>query len=383
MPNTPGSNTPMSTCPLSNGPMFNIRAAGRRLHARIARQAGVSIVEMMVAVTLGLFILAGIGLTLSNTSHSRTELDRALQQIENSRYAMQVLTNDLRHAGYYGRYLGDLSAPALLPDPCATSLASLEAAMALPVQGYDSPATLPPELAACVSSNDYVPRTDILIVRRAEATSPVPVATASAGRVYLQSTAYPSGPRYVLGTGSNPAVFTLLEKRDDHSGATVPAGLLPYNVHIYFVSRCDLPTSGASCNGVDDDGGRPIPTLKRLELSADVAGNPLMRLVPLVEGVQDLQVDYGIDGSIAGTGTGDGSPDSYTTAPASMERWRNVVAVQLNLLAINTEPTMGHTDSKRYNLGLAGSVGPFGDNIKRHASSAVVRINNVSGPREQ
>ena len=345
------------------------------------RQAGISLVEIMVAVTLGVFILGGIGLTLSSTSHSRTELDRGLQQIENSRYAMQTLANDLRHAGYYGRYLGELATPAALPDPCAASLAALEAGMALPVQGYDSPATLPPELAACMSSANYVPRTDILVVRRAQASTPVAVAAAGPGQVYLQTTAYPNGPRYLLGTGSNPAAFTLLEKRDDHSGATVPAGLLPYRVHVYFVSPCDIPSTGASCNGSNDDGGRPIRTLKRLELVTDVAGNPIMRMVPLVEGVQDLQVDYGIDDP--GTGTGDGSPDTYTTAPASTAQWHNVVAVQLNLLAANTEPTPGHVDGKRYNLGLAGTVGPFGDTIKRHATSAVVRINNVSGPREQ
>ena len=348
-----------------------------------ARQVGISLVEMMVAVTLGMIILAGIGLTLTNSSHSRTELDRALQQIENSRYAMQILSSDLRHAGYYGRYLGELTTPAALPDPCAASLAALEAGMALPVQGYDSPSTLPPELAACLSSADHVPRTDILIVRRAQANTPLALAAAAPGQVYLQTTAYPSGPRYVLGTGSNPAVFTLLEKREDHSGATVPAGLLPYRVHIYFVSPCDIPTTGVSCNGVDDDSGRPIPTLKRLELAADVAGNPVLRTVPLVEGVQDLQVDYGLDEPGGGTGSGDGSPDLYTTEPTSTAQWRNVVAVQLNLLAANTEPTPGHADAKRYNLGLAGSVGPFGDTIKRHATSAVVRINNVSGPREQ
>jgi len=348
-----------------------------------ARQAGISLVEMMVATTLGLFILGGIGLTLTSTSHSRTELDRALQQIESSRYAMQLIAHDLRHAGYYGRYLGAFTAPAALPDPCAASLAGLEAGMALPVQGYDAPMTLPSELAACLSGANFVPGTDILVVRRAQAGAPIALAAASLGQVYLQTTAYPSGPRYVLGTGSTPAVFTLLEKRDDHSGATVPAGLLPYRVQVYFVSPCDIPTTGNACNGTDDDGGRPIRTLKRLELAADVAGNPIMRMVPLVEGVQDLQVDYGIDQPALGASAGDGSPDSYTTAPATTAEWSNVVAVQLNLLAANTQPTPGHADAKRYNLGLAGSVGPFGDSTKRHATSAVVRINNVSGPREQ
>jgi hypothetical protein len=121
----------------------------------------------------------------------------------------------------------------------------------------------------------------------------------------------------VLGTGASPAAFTLVEKRDDHSGATVPAGLLPYRVHVYFVSPCDIPTTGHICNGTDDDGGRPISTLKRLELATDVGGNPVMRTVPLVEGIQDLQVDYGIDQPAPGAGVGDGSPDAYTTAPAT------------------------------------------------------------------
>ncbi|HEU5284713.1 MAG TPA: hypothetical protein VFU53_12925, partial [Burkholderiales bacterium] len=359
-----------------------------------AHQAGISMVEMMVAVTLGLFILAGIGLTLTSTSHSRTELDRALQQIENGRYAMQMLAHDLRHAGYYGRYAGELTLPAAMPDPCAATLAALEAGMPLPVQGFDAPMTVPPELAPCLASANHVPGTDILVVRRAQAGQPVELAAASPGQVYLQTTAYPGGPRYVLGTGSNPAAFNLIEKRDDHSGATVPAGLLPYRVHVYFVSPCDIPTSGDTCNGDDDDGGRPISTLKRLELAAaspgqvylqttaypggpryvlgtgsnpaafnliekrddhsgatvpagllpyrvhvyfvspcdipttgdtcngtddggrpistlkrlelatDVGGNPVMRTVPLVEGIQNLQIDYGIDQPAPGASVG-------------------------------------------------------------------------------
>jgi type IV pilus assembly protein PilW len=255
--------------------------------------------------------------------------------------------------------------------------------MPLPVQGYDAPPTVPPELAPCLASANHVPGTDILVVRRAQAGQAIDLAAVSAGQVYLQTTAYPSGPRYVLGTGSTPAAFNLIEKRDDHSGATVPAGLLPYRVHVYFVSPCDIPTAGDTCNGTDDDGGRPISTLKRLELAADVGGNPVMRMVPLVEGIQNLQIDYGIDQPAPGSSVGDGSPDTYTTAPAMPGDWSNVVAVQLNLLAANTERTPGHADSKRYNLGLAGTAGPFGDTYKRHALSAVVRVNNVSGPREQ
>jgi len=359
--------------------MHSIRASGLRT---FRHEHGLSLVELMVAITLALFILAGMGITLSNSNKSRADLQRSLQQIENGRYAMQLVAQDLRHAGYYGRYVSDLTPPAAFPDVCSTNLAMLEQAMALPVQGFDSPATVPPELAGCLDSRNLVPGTDILVVRRAQAGATVPVSSAAAGQVYLQTTAYPSGPKYLLGTGSDTSVFTLEEKRDDHSGAVVPAGLLPYRMHVYFISPCDVPTSGTTCNGVDDDGGRPIPTLKRLELVADGLGMPVIRMVPLVQGVQDLQIDYGIDTPAGGSSVGDGSPDNYVTDPGAPASWADVVAVQVNLLAVNTEVTTGHVDTKRYNLGLEGTVGPFNDSLKRHAYSALVRVNNVSARRE-
>jgi type IV pilus assembly protein PilW len=78
----------------------------------------------------------------------------------------------------YGRYVSELAVPAAMPDPCAATLATLEAGMALPVQGYDAPATVPPELAPCLASANLVPGTDILVVRRARpvrrSTSPPP-----------------------------------------------------------------------------------------------------------------------------------------------------------------------------------------------------------------
>ncbi len=354
--------------------------APRTLPQTRAAQAGLSLVELTVAMTVGLFILGGIGLTLTNTARARGDLDQSLQQIENARYAMQALGQDIRHAGYYGRYVSSLPVPAAMPDPCATDLAGLQAGMALPVQGYDAPVVVPAELAGCLTDANHVPGTDIVVVRRAYAAGALPTSAAAKGVVYLQTTAYPSGPRYVMGDGSDPSVFTLQQKSADGSGAAVPAGLLPYQVHIYFVSPCDVPAVANTCSSLADD-GLPIPTLKRLELTTDGMGTRTLRSVSLVQGIQNLQLDYGIDPAVAG-GSSDGSPKSYQSAPASAGDWANVVAVQINLLAVNTQPSRGHIDSKRYNLGLAGVVGPFSDAYKRHAVTATVRVNNVSGPRE-
>jgi type IV pilus assembly protein PilW len=346
--------------------------------ATARRQGGLSLVELMISNTIGLLLLAGITTLLVQQSNTRSELEKSSRQIENGRYAMQILHDDIRHAGFYGQFANLAESPyntlpSTLPDPCATAFANPEPSMTLPIQGYDAPATVPAPLSACLTNANHVAGTDILVIRRADTTE-TPIASRAAGQVYLQTTAV----AYVLGaaTGSEtqaaPGVFTLKMK-----DGTTAATLRKYHVHIYFVSPCSQPTGGGTtCTGSTDDNGRPIPTLKRLELTV-VGGATAFSVAPLVEGIDNLQLDYGIDT------TGDGSPDSYVTAPASTADWANVMTVRVNLLARNNDPTTGHQDTKTYSLGMAGSTGPFNDTYKRHAYSGLVRAINPSGRREQ
>ena len=67
-------------------------------------QAGLSLIELMVAMTIGLLIFAGLATLFSNASSSQHELRRTSQQIENGRYAMDVLIQDLQLAGYFGEF---------------------------------------------------------------------------------------------------------------------------------------------------------------------------------------------------------------------------------------------------------------------------------------
>lgn len=336
-----------------------------------SHHSGFSLVELMISITIGLVLLLGLSTLLINNSSTRTELEKSSRQVENGRYATQVLTEDIRHAGFYGQYSTLAAPPAGLPDPCATAIADLGPAMTLPIQGYNAPATVPSPLSACLPDANHVPGTDILVVRRADTTE-IPIASRVAGQVYLQTTAI----AYVLGaaTGSEtqalPGVFTL--KKID---GTTAANLRKYVVHIYFVSPCGVPADGGTtCTGNTDDNGRAIPTLKRLELTLS-GGSAVFSVAPLVDGIENLQLDYGVDT------TGDGSPDSYDP-PASTTDWSNVMAVRVNLLARNNDPTTGHLDTKIYSLGSA-TVGPFNDTYKRHAYSALARAINPSGRREQ
>jgi len=341
----------------------------------LARQTGLSLIELMVAITIGLFLMAGVAALISQQSGERYELDRAARQIEDGRYAFSLLSDDIQHAGYYGQYGGSFTPLTALPDPCATDVNSVSNALAMPLQGYDAPATVPAPLSACLADANHVAGTDILVVRRLETLDTLPtLATAVKGQVYVQST--PSAVVPGIGpdpTPSAPSLYTLTQ----NDGIT-PAVLRRYIEHIYFVSPCNNFAAGATTCTAAADNGKPVPTLKRLELT--VANNaPAFVITPLVDGIENLQLDYGIDG------IGSGSPAvPFLTVPATVTDWPNVMAVQVNLLARNTEASMSAatTATKTYSMGAAGTVGPFSDNFKRHVYAGTVRVVNPSSRRE-
>lgn len=348
------------------------------------RQHGFSLVELMISTALGLVILGAVATLFVNNSRTRQEIERSSRQIENGRYAIQLLRDDLQLAGFLAEFNPtplDTSTLTALPDPCAADLPSLRTALPLHIQGYDNSNSL-----SCLT--DVKTGTDVLVVRRtstcvAGATGCDPVAS---GEPYFQaSLCAPStgGTELSYSPTSNAdyaaqfyALDTSAANLTRHKyNCTTLADLRRYRTHIYFIANNNIGTDG-------------VPTLKRAELGAGT-----FSIVPLVEGIENLQFEYGIDTTAS---PGDGTPDVYTANPsgynscagtACVTYWRNVMAVKVDLLARNTETTDGYTDTKTYTLGLtaagaANTVGPFNDRYKRHAYSTAVRLANPAGRRE-
>jgi len=336
------------------------------------RQAGLSLLEMMIAMTISLFLMVGLAGIFANSSRTQNELTKTARQIEDGRYALSVLAEDLSLAGYYG-YFYSPAAPTALVDPCElTTMATLRAGLQLPVQGYDSPASPPAPLSGCLSAANHLDGTDILVVRRASS-QVTPIASLVTNEVYLQAnseTSLSANPVINTGTASNFNTGPLFLK----DGVT-PAPVRKLHVHTYFIAPCSVPNGGGSvCTGAADDAGSPIPTLKRMELTVDSGGARVIDIVPLVEGVENMQIDYGIDSD------NDGAQNSWVTEPASAADWANVMAVRITLLVRNVEQTPGFTDTKTYNLGLAGDVTP-GGSYRRHVYQSMVRLVNPSSRR--
>ena len=96
----------------------------------------------------------------------------------------------------------------------------------------------------------------------------------------------------------------------------------------------------------------------------------------LIEGIENLQLQYGIDNDQ------NGSPDTYSTAPAAVVDWSNVVAIRVNLLARSLEPDPSYQDTQSYDLGGV-TIAAKNDYYRRRVFSQVVRLINISGRRER
>jgi type IV pilus assembly protein PilW len=335
------------------------------------RQAGLSLVELMVSITLGLLILSGVLVVFVNTSAARNEVERTSRQIENGRYASELLSEDLRLAGYFAELNpASITPPGALPaDPCSLTPADWRAWIPMHLQGYDDSGFAS---ANCTLTN-LKANTDVLVVRRARtcAAGVSGCDTAVNGKPYLQVAlcAAQVTPNYKLGL-EGTETFDMQKKT---CLTTALANKREYFVRIYFIAT-------------DNGAGQNIPTLKRLELTGTGWST-----VPLVEGIEELQLHYGLDTN------GDGMPDVYVANPndyptgtctgaCPRDNWMNVVTVQFHVLARNLETSPGFTDTKKYILGKDAAGNDIertpGGAFRRHVYSGLVRVANAAGRRD-
>lgn len=244
-------------------------------------QRGLSLIELMISITIGLIILTAMSTLFINQSKTRTELDKSNRMIDNGRYAMELLADEVRLAGYWGEFIP--------PNPSTCS------AFPVPIWGVDT------DLASSIPSSPYaeIPTAslkaggDMLTIRRASTATPTAQTAAVAGVQYLQASVCQYDVlNYKIST--TPADFTLRKKNCTTTSTTPYADLRRMVENVYFISP----------HNVSGDG---IPTLKRLE--TDPASGARV-LTPLVEGIEYMQIEYGVDNSssfvLTATTTGGG-----------------------------------------------------------------------------
>lgn len=329
----------------------------RELRDLRARQRGVSMLELIIGLSLGLLVIGVITSYFGPASDHRRNLENTSQMFDNATYAAELLAEEIRAAGYFS----ELQPAALTwqaADPCALTPAAL---------GWSSsPATAPLPLVGigvadatpgCVS--DRRAGTAMLTLRRVDFTA-TPVASLPAG-VHLQVSTCGTDPLNKPFVADASAASMNLRQRNCATVAPARRVL----VRTYFVECAGACSTGA------------VPRLTRAELTP----NGTIALTPLVDGIENIQFEFGFDTD------NDGLPNVYRTSLSGVagnadNDWGNVVAVRLYVIARSRNTTAGHVDTTTFDVGLNGAVAAANDGFKRHIHTTLVRMMNVAGPRE-
>jgi type IV pilus assembly protein PilW len=325
----------------------------------------------MVALAIGMVILLALTVLFARNTGNQSELERSTRQIEGARFSLDALAEDIQHAGYFGEFNPNTlpAAPAYqTPNPCATALTA---------QGWDTAVT-PPQVpvpiqgiaagtvvaGGCLANR--LAGTEAVVIHRADTGANITVAGGNANNVYLQIARCPLDAQRLVAAAvpaANPQLVFNLRRPDC---ATVNDRIRRLTGRAYYI---------ASCNDCAANDG--IPTLKRVEMI-----DGALRTVSIAEGVENLQVEYGLDTD------SDGRPDSFNTMGSGVitgvapNVWENVVAVRLHLLTRSAEPTAGFADARTYVLGPDVSVVPLADRFKRTLMTSTIRLINVGMRRE-
>lgn len=358
------------------------------------RLAGLSLVEVMIAMLLGLVLLAGIYRVYLTTARTSVTTESLAARQEAIRYVSERLAQDVRMAGYRG-CLSDTGEirNTLNPDPSAAGSSRDEFSHGDFLYRYEryaegfeataggwSPA-LPAELG------EARPGTDVLSVRASLdpevfVIKEMPNTSADLKTNPLNPAPLHDGDIVMITDCSGAAIFQISRYNLDnsHNAHGVPAtyGNIVHNAGM----GAGLPSPG---NWTKDLGRRyPIGSqLVRIGTisylirdSVRGSGPALWRVVDgqaqeIAEGVENLQLLYGDDSD------GDRVPDDYRPASAftSTKAWRRVVSLRVALLIAGSSRRAGVDDPRHFDL-LGVSVGPFADGRLRRVVTLTLALRN-------
>lgn len=346
-----------------------------RRRSALQGSAGFSLVELMIAMLLGLLVVGALGQIYVGSRDVNRIIANAVTLNENGRFAMELFTRDIRLAGYFS--CGGAKSKVAHALRAETFWLRLEG-----ITGFDgggdaqSPDTLP-------SAFDTLPAplagTDVLVVRYADvrrgrivrsgemdignkrfvfasrhpfALGQVLIANDAAcdqTSVFQVVSSINSGSFIVSydknattvspGNCSNhlagdyscaDADRTLRER--DPADRFVNAQLTPLTARAYFVAN--LPSSECTPTAASCAALAQCPTL--YTAGADVTG-----AVPVLRDVTDLEISYGIDSAVNENvpGSGDASVDFYLDATEVMAqgRWHQVISIKVDLSITNAD----------------------------------------------
>ncbi|WP_372782924.1 PilW family protein [Litorivivens sp.] len=305
-------------------------------------QSGFGLVELMIAITLGLVLSAAL-VQVFVATRSSYRVQEALAQIQaSSRYAMHFMGKDIRMAGYHGCASIDSAAPNNWAVDTPDDYILNENTM---IVGYDN--------LGATNQFNAVPGTDAITVRLASADSARLEKNMDASNANIQVWAnafkFDVGDIVMITDCVSSDIFRITSMSKDSGGSvtishsvstngnTQPHLSKSYSGDAQFVAVETVHYFIRDTGRTTSD-GEPIHALYVQRRKQDSQGGALAP-AELVEGIENMQITYGEDTNNTG------AVDTYVDA-ASVTAWGNVKSVRIELLvASQEENVVGQTGS--------------------------------------
>lgn len=353
-------------------------------------QLGLSLVELLIALALGLILTLGVTQIFLSTKQTSRLTDGLSTVQENIRFAIDYLQRNTRMAGHAGCLIGSpnnlLNTSSKNYDPNVYD--------GPPIMGWDAkgtglgdtytittfvPATTPSvvngagDTVPTALAGKVVPGTDFFVVSGSEYID-TSIVSASGGKVVHNTTAgdLVQGAIVIIVAGDCSAADKFQKTDTSTTTVTMGVGSKPGNNGTNFTQTYDSSASlyvyksTAYYIGVDNSSGTAVPALYSLRL--DAAGS-LSGATELVAGIENMQVLYGVQ-----TGS-KRIADKYVTA-ANVTDWSQVVSVRIALLTRNTDAVTDTAAAKTYNL-LGTQITTQSDKYARLVGATTVGLRNM------
>lgn len=329
--------------------------------------SGFSLVELMLAMLIGLIIMGGVMQVYISTRDTQRSSEDQLAMLGDARFATETIAYDLRHTNIWGRHNNSalvacqkaggnsLTCPAGNDMPNATADCAVQEYVNLSRPLFATDNTNP--YSATCAAQSYKTGTDVLTLRYAD-TNQIGTGVLTSGVAYVRTSL--GGGALFIGQGPDvlPDMPLIPGWKDDNKSSNHKLVSRAYYVSDYT----DLAGDG-------------LPSLRR----SDLASGPEMVSEVLLTGVEDFQLEFGVDiGSNGVVGNRDGLVDSYVKA-SSVGNW------SLDVLSVRVWLLMRSERKDRDDIGgtqqftIAGVTGPiFDDGYRRYLVSSLVKLRNTS-----
>jgi len=320
----------------------------------LRQQAGVTLIELMVALSIGSFLMIG-AVQVYNQSRQAFVINESIARVqETAQFAMDTIEADLRMASNWGRQsrgnaivgrsvAGDAN-PLTLPAPAACGdLWALD--LANPVTGDNNNYALacPPDPLGIGLAQ---PNSDTVTTRR----TTVAVALPQVGRLQVQSTRIQGE---LFADGNVPPSFD-------------PVGSETHNLLIstYYVADSSSLIPG-------------VPTLRRKTL-ASIGGAPTVVDQEVAPGVENIQFQFGLDVDQDNTVDRYVNPGDPVLDPlaAGFIPGARIMTARVWLIVRGVSPEPGIQDLRNYAPGDV-VLGVYNDVFRRMQVSKTILLRNA------